>query len=458
MDTDKKILVVLGELGIAYYNNYIMTSALNGIKSNCFFIAPKELADRDFNGISKDKIFWYNYPRKKHLWHRHLFNINTWKHRAKSGSFRSRFSRLKPRQQIIYKILALPILYPLVRFVFLSRAHDEPLARLIKNIGPDIILIPSSAYEGVTFEIIKIARRMHVPTCLLIDNWDNISGKTIFTRMPDYLCVWSQQGAEHAHKIRGMPKERIFIIGTPRFAEHFKEKDKNSPSPYPFKYVLFAGSTARFDELGALRRLDAAIQKNGYDIKIVYRPHPNAEGRLCADTFFEYDFQHVVLDTPARLYYKRDFKSNFVPELAFDLSYLPKLLSNMEFMICCLSSMIIEGLIFDKKVAVPVYDDGIHGTNLRGMGSPHAMFFAYEHFRGIERLKNIRMIYEINDLEKVFSDEKNPTPPEKIIDLDYFISKETANYPNNLRRVVNAILDEPSPHGHKLAEKRASLL
>ncbi len=428
-----KILFLLCH-GWEYYRNYITSPALDMIKDRCYFIVHEKLFNKDFAGIGRDRIFSYTYPPRKAILHRHIFNINTWRYRKKSSSFLPRFQGFKPRLQRIYKILSTPLLYQFSRSFFLFKAHDKTLAELIKKIDPSIVLIPSSAHEGVSFETIRICKKLGIPTFMLIDNWDNISSKTIFTYLPDFLGVWSRQAVEHAVKIRDMPKEKIFILGTPRFVDYFKLRNKKLPSLYPFKYILFAGCSFGFDELTCLKKLDEIIEKRDLDVRVVYRPHPWRKHRKGADTFFEYDFKNTTIDEQAKLYYKRDEDDEFNDFYRPELGYYPKLLANMEFMICPLSTMMIEGLIFNKKVFALAYDDNAHTV------SPKVVYDRYEHYRGIEKLKNIRMIFEFNDLEKIFSgsDElKGPTDP---IDLDYFISDNTGNYPQLLKAAVDKIL------------------
>lgn len=430
-----KILVLVSSL--EYYRSYITSHALDEIQEDCVFLVHPKLLNLDFRGISKEKIITYEYPRKKIVLHRRLFNINTWKYRKRSASFGARFATItKKRQRYLYKLFSVPGLYQLAEWLILLRTYDKQLFKIIKEISPDIILIPSSAYEGISFETIKIGKQLNIPTTMLIENWDNLSGKTIFTRMPDYLGVWSEQTAEFAVRIRNMPRDRIFIIGTPRFIDYYS-KDKKFESPYPFKYAVFAGMSSTFDELSALKKIDDVIEKKKLGIKIIFRPHPQQVKRRCADTFFEYDFKHTILDNQARQYYKRgsDLEDGFNPVLyAPDINYYPGLLANMEFMVCSLSSLLIEGLIFGKKVYVLAYDDGIHERH------PKFYYQNYEHFRGIEKLRNTRMIFNFDELEGIGDNDTNPLAEPNPLELEHFITAKTAGYPKELKIIVDTII------------------
>lgn len=425
----KRLLFVLGSR--QYFRNYIDSEALLGIKKDCVYLINSNIGDEQVKRLGENKVTRYDYPTKKAELHTHLFNINTKKFINRSKTFRFRFLRIS-NFKAIYKILALPIIYPVVRAVILALTKDEKLSRVIAKINPKLILIPSSGYEGEAFEIIKIAYDKKIPTLMLVDNWDNLCSKTILTRKPDFMAVWGRQTKEHAERIHGMAANQVFILGTPRFIQYYKTQDKKLPSPYPFKYALFAGNALAFDELTTLKELDRLIQKHGLNVTIIYRPHPWRHPRKSADTFFEYDFKHVKLDDDAKNYYKRDLGDSYVP----DLNYYPALLANMEFMICPLSTMLIEGLLFDRRVFVLTYDDGIHLTN------PKNAFKYYEHFEGINKLANVTIIDDFESLAKInnYHRQKNQSKDEGV-SLDYYIASDTANYQSNLKKVTNKIID-----------------
>lgn len=423
-----------------YVRNYIDSKALLGIKKDCVFLVNSNIGDKQIKRLGKGKVIQYDYPQKKAEFHRHLFNINTKKFINRSKTFRFRFLRISKNFKTLYTILALPIIYPVVRKIILELTKDEKLSKLITKINPSLILIPSSGYEGEAFEIMKIAHDKKISTLMLVDNWDNLCSKTILTRKPDYMAVWGRQTKEHAMRIHGMQSDQVIILGTPRFIQYFNARDEKPPSPYPFRYALFAGNALAFDELTTLREIDKLIEKSNQKLKIVYRPHPWRHQRKCADTFFEYDFKNVILDYDAKKYYKRELGDNYSPPLV----YYPKLLANMEFMICPLSTMLIEGLLFDKGVFVLTYDDGIHFTN------PKNAFFYYEHFNSIDKLANVTIIDDFSQLKKIayYTLTKKDAKKYKTASLDYYITPDTINYQTNLKSAIDNIL-KSAGHNHE---------
>lgn len=408
-----------------FYNNYFNTKALSKIRNRLVFLVDREVK------ISKSlkSVIWYSYPKNKANWHEELFNINMCKFSNRSKTFKFRFLRLSKIKRLKYKILALPIVCELAKLFIFKLTDDLKLSQIIQEIKPSLILIPSMGYEGETFEAIKAAKRHHIPSCVLVDNWDNLSSKTIFTRKPDYLTVWGEQTKEHAVKIHGIESNKISVLGTPRFINYFNKNNAHLKSPYSFKYAVFAGNALAFDELTTLKKLDELLEKHNEKITIIYRPHPWRHTRKCADTFFEYDFKHIKLDHEAKKYYKKELGIKFVP----DLDYFPKLLANMEYMICPLSTMLIEGLLLGKNVYVLTYDDGIHFTN------PKNAFRNYEHFKGIGSLPNVDIIDNFDDLNVIMKNKLRKQITIKA-NLNYYISDETVNYSENLLELTKTII------------------
>ena len=80
--------------------------------------------------------------------------------------------------------------------------------------------------------------------------------------------------------------------------------------------------------------------------KIIYRPHPWRKG-------FEYfdfkKFKNIKIDPQLEENYKKkNFQTTFQP----DLNYYPSLIKNADMVISGPTSMIVESLIFRKKVLI----------------------------------------------------------------------------------------------------------
>lgn len=389
-----RLLIVLGS--DEYVRNYAQTDAFRALRRD--HDVHVLLADRCKQDVLGSARFAVDKALEKQ--HYELFNVLTWRHRRRSRTFRYRFSRFYrtyPNDSLRNVWRNLTGLRSAARYVALGNRVVAPLAipRMIENIpinpslecavaeiAPDLALMPCSAYDPIGNDLVRLGHAQGFRTLFLVDNWDNLSSKSIFWAVPDFLGVWGEQSREHATRIHDIPPDRVSLLGTPRFEGYYAQRTTPAASPYPFPYILFAGVALAFDELSALRRLDAELAAHSEvygDLKIVYRPHPHRQPRLCPDEFREDDFRHVVLDRQvADAYYQ---KAAVFPSL----DYYPALLANARVVVCPLTTMLIEALVCGTPVLAITYDDGLHYT------SPHNAYRYYLHFEGIERIRGLTL-------------------------------------------------------------------
>ena len=276
---------------------------------------------------------------------------------------------------------------------------------------------------------------MGIRTLFLIDNWDNLSSKSVFWAAPDFLTVWGAQSRDHAVEIHGIPAGRIRIIGTPRFQKYYEIDALKTQSHFAFEYVLFVGSALAFDELTALRLLEkelAAHPEVYRGLKVVYRPHPWRADRHCPDRFEEAEFRHVVLDPQVRdAYYRVD--TSVQP----GLDYYPTLLSRAHLVVGPLTTMLLEALICGTQVLAIAYDDGVHYT------SPHNALKYYRHFEGIESIRGLHFTRSkadlCGDLRRLAAAPPPLTRGEILASLQHFIHSDDKPYAQRLGEIVGGL-------------------
>jgi hypothetical protein len=289
-------------------------------------------------------------------------------------------------------------------------------------------------------DALRSARELGIRSLVLVYNWDNLSSKGAFAVKPDFLAVWGEQSVEHAVRIHGFQRERVRILGVPTFDSYFHHQPGTTESPFPFKYALFAGCYAPFDEAAALERLDQTIDEHGLGLKIVYRPHPHRRPRKRPDRVDERRLRNVVLDPQVRDLYEASFNEygrrapRSKPRYPA-LDYYPALLENAEFTICPLSTMIVESAIFERRVMVIAYDDGIHPD------SP-AVVVNYDHFEGIERVEGFELCRTADELTESFVRvARDPHPPERPLrqQLRWWLHHDSATYAERLANLVDEL-------------------
>jgi hypothetical protein len=117
------------------------------------------------------------------------------------------------------------------------------------------------------------------------------------------------------------------------------------------------------------------------------------------------------------------------------LDYYPALIENAEFVVCPLSTMMLEAAIFRRRVLVIAYHDGVHPT------SP-GVAIRYLHFDGVDRVDTFEVCRELDDLGPLFgrlAREKRPParPPKE--QIDYYVYHDERSYSERLRELVDEI-------------------
>ena len=247
--------------------------------------------------------------------------------------------------------------------------HSTNIYSSLKNQGKNakILILSGGAYSGFESSVISNSKKLKIKNLLLIDNWDNLSSKSIILFEPNATIVWGDEMAKEVVAIHKFTQTNIFKLKPLRF--NFPAKSTN-----PFsgeKYVLFSGSGGLvFPELDMLEKCANELNKLLGDIKLIYRPHPSTisnyiEFRKEFSIRFK-DFRNVEIDSSINEYSAQDWYS-----LA-DLHRVDHLIKNCEFVITPHSTMLIEAH-FNGKPAV-----ALSSSILENKDSPKH-WYEYQH-------------------------------------------------------------------------------
>jgi hypothetical protein len=344
------------------------------------------------------------------------------------------FYRNKLRQFFIY-ILGSPLLFSLSTLFFEKQSRiNEELMTVIPWQEYDFIIHISSAHEKTGSDLVKIANQISKPIVFIIDNWDNLSSKTVLSELPDYLMVWGEQSRRHAIDIQGFTPSRVFNLGSARFQEYFTARNRELASHFNYPYVIFAGTFLPFDEISNLKLIDLEIEskKEIYgDLRIVYRPHPANSSYLITE-FYKSDFRHVILDPQIMQYSKPQLNQVKEKMDLLKLDYYPSLIKNSKFIVGGLTSFLIESSVFSKEYLTLVYSEPF------SINSPRRVFREYTHYREISSLPNVTLIHHRQDLSKSFRDtfQTPKSPSRKEVDvhlMDFLEINEKSTFGIKLR-------------------------
>ncbi len=459
----KKALIVL--CSDIYIRNYITTDALEDIEKSydCHYLVSGKIANTDALK-EKNNVGFYSVNKKLDRAHHSAFNVVMWRFRRLSSAFGFRFRRkfdipvswkdansiasvlrylamfiVRKARVVTVQVLGSRLIFPLYkRFVIDRIAVNADLEKKVVSTRPDIIIYTSAAYDSEGTDLVRIGRKHNILTLFLIDNWDNLSSKTVMLERPDFITVWGQQNLEHAKRIHGFSENQVFLIGTPRFDEYFRQRKVKQQSHFDRPYALFLGCAIPFDEATALQILDQEIEsgKDTYgDLAVVYRPHPWRQGK---DSIVGLNLKNIIIDPQVEPNYLNNKGVKFQPPL----HYYPSLLSNAEFVTGPLTSMLIEAQIFYRKVLAIVYYDG------KNITSPNNALKYYPHFEGLSKLEGMTFCNDKKSLGKDFRQvwanlRNTPVNKERLDEQRrYYLFDNEDPYKVRLLKIVRKVMAE----------------
>ena len=245
--------------------------------------------------------------------------------------------------------------------------------------------------------------------------------------------MWGKQSYNHVNTIHNISLKNIFIVGTPRYENFFKLRNSKIKSHYKHNYILYLEGTWPRENI-SLKYLDKIINKNKKfeKLKIVYRPHPWRKSR---DTINLKNYKNLIIDKQmVNTYKKKIFSIKSQP----DLNYYPSLIKNAEFVIAGPTTMVIESLIFKKKILLLAFKESNH------IYSPHNLYNYFQHFSGINKFKNIVVNKDLKNLENDLIKLNLNKNSEKNIDLkrNYYLYRDKNGYKVRLSNVIKNLLSK----------------
>ena len=463
-----KVLITITD--DTYVRNYLRSSALSVLreKHDCRVIAHRGLTLAEEVSHEPGFLGFYDLDPAMEKKHQFLFNLMMWRHRRKSQTFFYRWLRNSnwhlikrngswPTRTLSYihwfaaalmnprgiriPLLANRLIFPFVgSMVKHSIRPNESLRGLIQHESFDLILFPSAAFDSVSVDLVSLGQELSVPTLCLIDNWDNLSSKTVFWKKPDHLGVWGPQAQSQAHAIHGFLPEQVHRIGTPRFDSYFEARTSTGfTAPHDFPYALYVGSAMPFDDIGTLKILEKILIESENlppDFRLIYRPHPWQHKRNVDARFIAEDFSRVILDPQ----FDERQKSGTVrgtndPSFQPNLDYYPGLLLSSRCVVGPLTTMLLEASLCLKPVVALSYFDGYHANTSQRY---------FSHFDGMERVPGFAFCNDKETLTTLVSQALEVDAinlAESDDQTSYFLYRDERPYPDRLEALVRDIID-----------------
>jgi hypothetical protein len=162
---------------------------------------------------------------------------------------------------------------------------EDAVARL----QPDgILLVTRCSFGGPEPDVIKVARRLGLPSIMLVWSWDNLSSKSVLHEHPDHVLVWNDIQRTEAIELHGIAPEQVSVVGAPNFDRFFEEVESipnRSTRAREPATIVYLGSSPNVapDEPVIFDRWLEAVRASGdptlQHASIVARPHPASVDR-----------------------------------------------------------------------------------------------------------------------------------------------------------------------------------
>lgn len=398
-----------------YLRNFVSSGAFDKLlEDKDFKISTAKQVDLSNLNVPKSKLL-DSYIRsdvnKKTIYTFNQIAIRRLRKKSKTFDIKVRAYKKDPYNWAVQTLFSQPFIYNYTKKIILNKLKpNKTLEKIIKDYKPQLIILPMTGTEATSYELILMQKKYNFKTFFLMNGWDNLSSKCVFLLKPDYLGVWGPQQLSDAVTVQDIEPERCFLLGCARY-EDFFQKNKSPKSPFPFKYILFAGTQTAHDEITPLKLFDKIIEKSGIkDIKLIYRPHPNREIRVGNDFFDEKEYKHTIIDPQVAYDYYNNKKTGLESTLSQNfpkLDYNTGLLKYAQFIISPMSSLILESALFDVPSLIPANSDDPNPIS----PSSHTK---WQHFRGAEDVPGWFIGNNYNEIEKLFTwmlkNFKNDTP------------------------------------------------
>jgi hypothetical protein len=344
------------------------------------------------------------------------------------------------------RLCASRLVHPTFVRLYKSRLKlNQDILTILKTVKSDLVVYPNIGFGALSIQVASACKQLSLPSLYLLDNWDNISSKSVMWEKPDYINVFGPQSLQHAVEIQKFDRNQIFSCGTPRYEGYLTiKKDKkdfdrkNGETDIP--YILFTDTMHSYNINPFLKILSEEVcsfrKETGGKLKVIYRPYPRPDLELKLQKIKKYPYVEIDHDTLARIQTTKGIGWKYsLP----DDTYLPTLVGNAMFLAGGLTSMLLEAAMLGKRYV------GIAHNEMFSRDNPRKLFLKYTHLQDIEKLSHIAICRNKDEFRKsvhnliggglIGLDEKL-----LVEQLKWFYSQSHPSYPIALEEILKKIV------------------
>jgi hypothetical protein len=319
------------------------------------------------------------------------------------GNFQSRYLgskapityakiNLKNPYNLLLLLAFVPVLSTLiVSFLKIIYPYPGEIEDIYRDFYPDRVFLMSSGDDPCLFEIPLVAKKLGFNWDLIVDNWDNLSSKTIFWNKPNHIYVWGKDHSYYAKKWHGFQPSQIFEIGTPRInfpKKNLKKRNLNN-------HILYIGMQKPYDEISDLEVILDFCSTN--KCTLIYRPHPmkkfSAIEKKQIKSLAENKNFHINISENFRDYFSNASLAEVSrPDEFTNLDKESLMSINFRNIIATPGSLALEALVYDKPIIVMARNDGIYKT------TASIAWDSYPWFSPLKKMNAVQVARSYSDL------------------------------------------------------------
>jgi len=330
-------------------------------------------------------------------------------------------SFLKTLRVVIRILIGKSLFFKYIEKVYFKELIKQFDLAELQSLNFSILISWSQNAEPSAIASILLGEKIKVPSMVVVDNWDNLSSKSIFPLEPNALICFGQQSVDFAHSIQKFRKCKIYPIGSARFEIYrgiIESAEKKEP-----QQILYAGSSIASEDLEILELFENYFSNNNLNIRFKYRRHPYPQGP-------EFNLDDLHLKFPTLIKPGQVLPSGVLESL----EQTKEELRTTKILVAMPTTFLLEGIL----CKIPTILISFESTKVRT--SSRAMIKELEHLKGIERVKNISLVkssIELFDALTRLSTSSNLVQDNS--ELDYFINWESKSFPQKFMEAIEEI-------------------
>jgi len=264
----------------------------------------------------------------------------------------------------------------------------QDLPEVIRLGNYEWLVMPVASSIGFTTDFLVGARNAGIRSLLAIDNWDHLTGKSIYPIKPDYFTVMGRKDIEHAVAIHGCDPTTVLPFGLPRF-DVYRRLNNTPPRSKSGqkKRVLYCGFSLAHSEKVLVDRLTSfLVCKYGSDsVEVIYRPHPGPAPRYDG---YEISNPNVIVTDHG------DVTRTAMP--AMDETFVSTIL-DADVIVGAPTTLILEALILGKDCVLDLTIDDFHRTTAGNSALNHTHMIDLTEITEVMRGNSIMEVIEAVD-------------------------------------------------------------